>query len=207
MKITKQKPKTDWQDEAGNFITFDQLKKREKVNEKITFDVAKAALKANEQLKKLKSFITSSIQKAIDAFHAEYSGKKTEFKGNYTITNFDQSIKVMVSVSNPIRFDDLTIQKAKNLLDEFLRDGISGKNAAIKDMVLSAFETTRGKMDVKKIMGLKRYADRVTDDRYAEAMKLIDSAIRRPDTATYYRIEVRNEEGKYENISLSLADV
>jgi hypothetical protein len=207
MTITRQKPNTDWQDEAGNLLTFDQVTKKEKVYEKITFDVAKAALKANEQLKKLKGFIMASIKKATDAFHDQYKGKKTEFKGNYTITNFDQSIKVLVSVSNPIRFDDMTIQQAKSLLDDFLKDGISAKNSYIKDMVLSAFETRRGQMDVKKIMSLKRYADRISDERYKEAMQLIDSAIRRPDTATYYRVEIRNEEGKYENIALSIADV
>ena len=74
-------------------------------------------------------------------------------------------------------------------------------------MVLSAFETRRGQMDVPKIMALKKWADRIKDERYTEAMKLIDSAIRKPQTATYYTVEVRDEEGKYKNISLSLADV
>lgn len=207
MQIVRQKTGEAWQDEAGNNILFSQLKKVEKVNEKITYNVAKAALKANEQLKKLKVFIASSVKEAIEAFHDEYTGKRTDFKGNYTIYNFNQTIKVEVSVSKPIKFDDLTIQRAKSLLDEFLKDGISGKNAAIKDMVLSAFETTRGKMDVKKIMGLKRYADRVKDAKYTEAMQLIDTAIRRPDTATYYRVWVKNNKGQFENIALSLADV
>ena len=207
MEIKKQKPGTEWQDEAGNWITPDMLTKKEKAYEKISYDVAKAALKAHEQLKKLKAFIHQSVQKAIDAFHKEYKGTKTQFKGNYTITNFDQSIKVSVKVSTPIRFDDMVIQKAKQLLDDFLKDGISGKNSAIKDMVLSAFETRRGQMDVPKIMALKKWADRIKDERYTEAMKLIDSAIRKPQTATYYTVEVRDEEGKYKNISLSLADV
>lgn len=207
MNIKKQKPKTEWQDEAGNHIMWNQLKQVEKVNETITYNIAKAALKANAQLVKLKAFIVASVQKAIDAFHADYKGKRTAFKGNYTIYNFDQSIKVEVHVSSPIKFDDMLIQKAKDLLDEFLKDGISAKNSYIKDMVLSAFETRRGQMDVKKILALKRYADRITDSRYTDAMQLIDSAIRRPDTATYYRVLVKNDQGKFENIALSIADV
>lgn len=207
MNIRKQKPKTEWQDEAGNNITWDQLKKSEKVNETITYNIAKAALKANEQLKKLKQFIITSMQKAIDAFHADYTGKRTAFKGNYTIYNFDQSIKVVVHVTNPIRFDDLHIQRAKDLLDEFLKEGISAKNSYIKDMVLSAFETRRGQMDVKKILALQRYADRIDDTRYKEAMQLITQAIRRPDSATYYQVWVKDDAGKYQAIALSLSDV
>lgn len=207
MNIYKQNPKNDWTDEAGNTVSKTQITRKEKIFEKVAFDVAKSAIRANEQLKKLKSFITASIKKAIDAFHADYKGKKTEFKGNYTIYNFDQSIKVLVNVSNPIRFDDMTIKKAKDLLDEFLKEGISAKNAAIKDMVLSAFETRRGQMDVNKILALQKYTDRIQDSRYSEAMRIISSAIRRPTSATYYRVEVKNDEGKFVNIPLSLSEV
>jgi hypothetical protein len=73
-------------------------------------------------------------------------------------------------------------------------------------MVMHAFETTRGKMDVKKILALKRYADRISDTRYSEAMKLIDEAIRRPSTATYYKVIVKNEHGQFVYVPLNLID-
>ena len=74
-------------------------------------------------------------------------------------------------------------------------------------MILDAFETSRGKLDVKKILSLQRYADRIPHQRYQDAMQLIQSAIRRPATCTYYQIYVRNEQGKYDSIPLSLSDV
>lgn len=207
MNIVKQKPKTDWQDEAGNYVEYSQLKPVEKVNENSTYKIAVAAYKASSMLSKLKHLIVDEVAIMIAAFHNQYSGKKTAFKGNYTIFNFNQSVKVEISVSQPIKFDDLLIQQAKAKLDEFLNEGITTKKAAVKTMLMDAFETSRGKLDVKKILGLKRHADRINDEKYNEAMQMIDLAIRRPSTATYYRVAVRNDKGQYEYIKLALADL
>jgi hypothetical protein len=208
MIIVKQQKKKDWIDEAGNTVMYNQLTTVEKVNEESCYKIAKEAERVFDKLVKLKRTIVSEVQKCIDAFHQQYKGKKTVFKGNYTIFNFDQSLKIEVSVSQPIRFDDMGIQAAKAKLDEFLDEGITTKNQAVKQMVLSAFETSGGKMDVKKIMALKRYAERINSPLYDEAMQMIDQAIRRPDTATYYRVAVKNSEtGKFEYIKLSLADI
>lgn len=207
MQIVKQKAKAPWIDEAGNTIPFATIKHSEKVNEKQLYDVATAALKASAQLKKLKEFIDAAVAKVVDAFHKDYKGKRKEFKGNYTFFNFNHSIKLEVSVSNPIRFDDLLINEAKQQLDDFLNDGIDTKNITIKEMVMAAFETSRGRLDVKKIMALQRYADRIKDTRYTKAMELISAAIRRPDTATYYRVFIKNDKGQFEHIPLTLADV
>lgn len=206
MKIKKQtrKDKT-WIDETGTEVPFNLIKKKEIVQEDVTYAIAKAAIKQNSLLAKLKASIIALVDKAVAAITKEYSGKKTEFKGNYTLYNFDRSIKVQVKVSQPIKFDDLIIAQAKNLLDEFLGEGISGKNEFIKQIVLSAFETRRGQMDTRKVLGLKRYADRIDDKRYKDAMQLIDEAIRRPESATYYNVWVRNDQGRYEAVHLDFA--
>lgn len=196
-----------WVDEAGNAVPYSTLKSREKVAEKVTHDIYFKAIKVAQALVALKAFIKKKVDEAIEAFHADYEGKRTNFKGNYTFTNFNGSIKVEVSVSNPIKFDDMTIQMAKAQLDDFLREGISARNEAVKEMVMDAFSTSRGKMDVKKILALKRYTDRINDSRYSKAMQMIDQAIRRPATATYYRVWALNDEGKYVTIPLSIVDV
>lgn len=204
---TQSKNRDTWHDEAGNSIPYSHIKPVEKAYEKSTYNIAKKALKVSDHLKELKEYVQQSVAEAVAIFHAEYKGTKKEFKGNYTIRNFNDTIRVEVSVSNPIQFDDLTINEAKEQLDAFLKDGISSKNSALKEMVLDAFKTSSGKMDVKKILALKRYADRINDERYTKAMSLIDAAIRRPASATYYRVAVKNEQGQYKYIPLALADV
>lgn len=209
MNITIQKRGNEWVDEAGNHVMYNDLKKSEKVNEKITGAIAKAALKTSRQIAKLKSQIIKMVDEAVDAFHKEYTGKKTpdQFKGTYTIFNFDRSIKVEVKATQPIQFDDLTINQAKEVLKAFLDEGVSAKKAAVKEMCMDAFNTSGGRLDVKKVLGLKRYAERINDKQYNKAMALIDAAIRRPATAKYYRVWVKNGEGKYINIPLAIADV
>jgi hypothetical protein len=196
-----------WQDESGVKIPSTHIKPLEKINEQVTGNIANRAIKVSESLAQFKAYISAQVEKAFEAFRKSYEGKKEDFKGNITIFNFDRSIKVEVRVTDAIQFDDMTIAAAKAKLDEFLRDGIETSDAVIKEMVLDAFSTARGKLDVKKILGLKRYADRIKDARYSEAMSLIDQAIRRPNSATYYRVWVKTSQGHYEAIPLALSDV
>lgn len=196
-----------WTDEAGNQVPLSEITKKEKVIENVTYKIAKEAVKVNAQLVKFKEHIEGLVDTAIEAIRQNYNGKKTVFKGNYTLYNFDRSIKVCVKVSQPIKFDEVTIEQARQLLREFLEDGLSAKNMFIKQMVLDAFETRRGQMDTKRVMGLQRYADRIKDERYAKAMQLINESIRRPESATYYQVWVRNDKGKYVSIDLDLARI
>lgn len=206
-QMNNQSKEKVWKDEAGNSIPVSHIKPVEKVNEKITANVAKEALKVSDALAKLKATFASNVEQAFNAFLKDYKGVKPDFKGNITVFNFDRSIKIERRCSEAIHFDDLTIAAAKAKLEDFLKDGISAKDEVIKQMVLDAFSTARGKLDVKKILGLKRYADRIKDDRYAEAMTLIDQAIRRPESAIYFRVWIKNDQGQFEAIPLALADV
>jgi hypothetical protein len=195
-----------WIDEAGNSISSKDLKKKERVIEQSTGLIVKEAIRANKALVAFHNVLKAQVDRSIQAILSEYSGKKTEFKGNYTLYNFDRSIKIMVKVSQPIKFDEITISQAKAKLDEFLSGGISAKTSFIKQMVMDAFSQQSGNMDTKKVMGLKRYADRINEPLYVEAMKLIDEAIRRPESATYYQVWTRNDEGKYDVVKLNLSD-
>jgi len=208
MNIQSQYHKKDaWVDETGRTWPIDMLKKSDKEIEKSVQQVITRAMVLHEQLVKAKAYMKEKIDVAIDAFKKDYKGTKTSFKGNYTFFYFDRTVKVVVNKSQPITFDDNLIALALDKLKEFLNDGISGKQLALKEMVLSAFETSRGKLDVQKILQLKRYASRINDERYLEAMKLIDDAIRRPQSATYYRVFYKNEAGTYQLINLDFAKI
>jgi hypothetical protein len=77
----------------------------------------------------------------------------------------------------------------------------------LKELVLSAFQTSKGKLDTKKILGLKKHASRIEDKRYHEAMKYLDESVRRPTSSTYFRVWVRNDAGQYENIDLNFSSI
>lgn len=196
-----------WKDEAGNSLPVNRIKPSEKLFEKITGKLATSAIKVSEQLAKFKEQLMSDVEEAFEAFLKETKGDREKLKGNVTFYNFDRTIKIERRIQEPIQFDDLTIMAAKAKLEEFLADGFTAKDEAVKEMILNAFNTSRGKLDVKKILALKRYSDRISDARYSEAMTLIDQAIRRPQSATYFHVWIRNEQGSYDAIPLALTDV
>lgn len=204
---TQTKKQLTWADEKGGHVPVKNLKKSELAVEKVTGIIAKDAVKLNALLRSFKSKVKELVQEAIAAIMADYSGEKTVFKGNYTVYNFDRSIKVMVKVARPVRFDEMIIALAKNKINEFLKEGISAKNEFTKEMAMSAFETRNGQLDVNKVLSLRRWRDRVNDPVFLEALDLIDNAIRYPETSTYYQVWLRDSEGRYETVKLDFSRI
>jgi len=197
----------EWCNEAGQHIPVNRLTPSEKLMEKYSAKLLKDAINLNAKLKQFKDAIRDMSQEAYNAFMEEKTTNR-ETKGNFTWYNFDRSIKIEVSVNQPIKFDDLTITKAKQKFDVFLDANITSKNAFVKEMIINAFETQRtGSLDVKKVMDITRYESKVNDPLFSEAVALINSAIRRPKTKTYFRVWQRNQAGEYDNIDLNISSI
>lgn len=198
-----------WTDEAGIQIPYNRTTKLERLLERSVYALFDKSLKAHEQLKKLKDEITGVVSEIVEMAREEHA-VKLNGKGNYTFYNFDRSLKVEVSVNELIRFDDLKLEAAKEVLLNLVRSNVVGDDF-ILGLVEDAFQTSRGRLDTRKILGLKKHTKRIkTKDLRAEwekAMTLIDDAISRPDSKTYYRVWYRDENGKYQNIDLNFSSI
>lgn len=193
-----------WNDESGQAIPYNRTTALERMREKSAYSLAKEALAIHHKLVAFKEQVAQQCQ----AIYEEAMREAAQLgKGNFTFYNFDYSIKVEVQISDLIRFDDLTIEQARLLLTDLVGENIKEESEFIKSLVLDAFQTSKGKLDTKKVLGLKRHASRIKDERYHEAMTLIDKAIRRPETKTYFAISIRNEEGEYEAIQLNFSAI
>lgn len=208
MKINQQKStQLHWSDEAGNNIPYNRTTNYERNAERTTAKLAKEALKLNDNLITFKTLLKTEACKLYEAFCSENNGKIGQGKGNATFYNFDRSIKVEVAIQEAIIFDENTIELAKAKLDEVLNDGLIGAKDFIKPLVMDAFKNTGGRLDTKRVLGLRRYADRVQDPRYKEAMELIDKAIRKPKSKEYYRVWLKDAQGEYQDIQLNFASI
>lgn len=207
MKLKIQKS-TDsmWTDEAGLSIPYNRTTKVERLMERKSYALAKKANGLSNKLKSFKDEVREVCQDVYDTYMASVNNDKKN-KGNFTWYNFNRSIKIEVSISERIEFDDLGIKACKDKLDEFLKNNITAKNDFIKQLVFDAFETKRGALDAKKVTGLLRYRNKIKNPTFQEALDLIESSIRRPDSKMYFRISVRNEEGKYDNIDLNFSSI
>jgi hypothetical protein len=140
-------------------------------------------------------------------FVEEHDVDITKSKGNHTFTNFDRSIKIEIKINETIAFNDLLMTACKAKLDSFLDDNINTEVEIIKEMVMEAFNNSKGGLDPKKVMGLLKYKSRFKDPRYAEAMELLEKSITRPDSKTYFKVSTRQDNGEYKYINLNLSSI
>ena len=208
MKITHTSKDQMWENETGTLIPFNRTTPFEKIHERHSAKLVKEALVINKRLADYKTLMQTLSAEAYDAFMLEKQIDKKEKKGNFTWYNFNRTIKIEVAISERIEFDDLTIQAAKEKLDQFLNVNIISKNQFAKELVMDAFETQRKQqLDVKKVLGLTRHKSRINDPLFSEAVDLIEQAIRRPESKTYFRIWLKDETGKYNNVDLNLSSI
>lgn len=196
---------TMWEDEAGVSIPYNRITKAERLMERHSAKILRDAIAANNKLIALRDTISDLSMEAYQAFMEEKNSNK-ETKGNFSWFNFNRSIKIEVSISEPIKFDDLTIQAAKEKFDIFFDGNVTSKNDYVKPMILEAFQTQRsGNLDTGKILSLIRHERKVNDPLFSEAVSLIQESIRRPKSKTYYRVWLKDETGAYKNVELNLS--
>jgi|AntRauMFilla1563_2_1112583.scaffolds.fasta_scaffold00097_8 hypothetical protein len=196
-----------WQDEAGISIPYNRVNKVERLHERLAAKIAKEAIATNKKLAALNELLKEYSQQAYDAYLNSEGIDPANRKGNFIWHNFDGSIKIEVNVNEPIVFDSLIITAAKHKLDEFLDVQLASKNEFVKAMVIEAFETSRGKMDTKKVLGLTKHEERVNAPLFSEAVALINKAIRRPKSKTYRRVWLKDSEGQYQAVELNLSSL
>ena len=205
MKYTHQKSSDKmWKDETGVEIPFNRTTKVERLHERLSVKVAKQALLLNQRLQSFNSLISELSQTAFDEYMLS-QGIEGSNQKNFIWYNFDKSIKIEIKVNEPIVFDDLKIQASQVKLEEFLKKELHSNNEFVKSLILDAFNTSRGKLDTKKILMLTKHEARVNKPLFSEAVKLINEAITRPTSKTYRRVWIKDESGKYENIELNLS--
>lgn len=195
-----------WKDETGQEIPIEYISAGIRLKERNAGILLKNAKSLNEQLTYFKEQVAELCSEVYKKMMEEFK-VDPKSKGNFTWFNFDRTIKIEVSISERIDFDDLTIQAVKVKLDEFLNLNLDSKQEFIKELVNDAFSTSKGKLDAKKVMSLLKYRSKISDVLFQEALTLLESAIRRPDSKTYFRIWERTEEGSFELIDLNFSSL
>lgn len=205
----KQQKSTDkfWADEAGAQIPYARTTKLERVTEKTVASLARTAVALNAELSGFKAKVREQLSALYDQFLQDNNGKIGKNKGNMTFYLFDRSTKIEMSINELIKFDENFIGLAKQKLDEYLDSKIDTTDAAFKALVMDAFSRQRGDLDVRKVLSLKKYADRIKDARYREAMGFIDKAITRPSSREYFRVFIKDETGAWQAVDLNFSSI
>ena len=199
-----------WKDETGIEIPANRITKSEKMREAVTEKLLKNAEKLNMLLSKFKDEFITAADEVYVTILEENGAKASDRKGNFIFYNFDRSVKVETDVQERIEFDDAMITVAKQHFDEFLTGNTNGIDDMVRELILDAFSSTRGKLDTRKVMGLVKYRSRIPADKYPQfhaAINAIEKGMSRPSAKRYFRVSQRDGEGKYNAIDLNFSSI
>ena len=195
-----------WKDETGTEVPVGYISPGKRLQERSAASLLKEAKQVNDRLIAFKKRMIKLCAEVYSKAMQEYKAK-TDGKGNFTWFNFDRSIKIEVSVSDRIEFDDLAIKAAKEKLDAFLSENLDSKTEFVKDLVIDAFSTTHGKIDSKRVFSLMKYRTKIHHPLFQDALNILSDGIRHPESRTYFRIWERSADGKYELIELNFSAI
>jgi ribosomal protein S18 len=199
-----------WIDENGIEIPAKRVTPAEKLKEQKLDKLTAKAKRINKLLADFKKEFSEDVDEIIAAVMSENNVEAKETKGNMAIFNFDRSVKAEVDVNERIEFDDTLIAVAKSHMDEFLTMNTNGLDNMIRELILDAFSTSRGKLDSKKVTGLTKYRQRIDAEKYPAFHLMLDAiekAIRRPSSKRYFRVSVADADGKYNVIDLNFSSI
>ncbi|QQS35747.1 MAG: DUF3164 family protein [Ignavibacteriales bacterium] len=199
--------KEKWFDESGNEIPASRITALEKTMEAASARILKKAQKLNTELVQLKNEVHSVSEGLFVKVMKQNDVDISKRKGNFSWFNFDRSVKIEISVNERVVFDDMLMKAAKEKLFTFIDEQVPADISFIKDLITEAFQTRNGKLDTKRVMQLVRYKKKIKHQLFRDAVDLIESSIRKPDSKIYSRIWVRNDQGEYENVELNYSSI
>ncbi len=204
MNQTKEK---EWIDEQGHKVPAIHVGKHLKLAEQGAAKLLKEAIFISKRMNAYKLLIDEISNSVIEATAKSFKGRKPTEKGNYTWFNFDRSVKIEVSISDRIVFDDILIQMCKEKLFAYIDKTLTSNEIFIKSIVQNAFATSKGKLDANKVINLTRYRKDIEHEDFQEALNLLESSIRRPSSTKYFKIYERNADGSYQFINLNFSSI
>lgn len=202
---TKNRKAKTYTDKDGNSIPSTYIHKTERDKDAAARRLTKAALKHSEALRAFKTELLRTCDELHQAALNEHQVKlRANSKGTYTISTIDKKMKVEVRVAEFAGFgDDISIAHA--LIKEYLAEKTEGIDPEIAQFATSAFENTGGNIDVKRVLGLKRF--KVQHPKWRQAMEVIDRAYEIRNTKRYPRVWIMDEHGEYQIVKLDFASL
>lgn len=214
MKLETQKIQRgdSWSDESGNFVDKKRLFSHEVKAERSAVRIFNMALQVQEILSVLAEDADKSSEE-IRLTHLKHKdpdlAKKEE--GNprsFTFWSFNKDIKIEKVIIPLFGYEEEEVALCKKTFEEFLNEygEKEDKEAKVlKDLVMSAFTTKRGRFDSKKLDSLLSYKEKIKDEKFQEAVKILEGSRHEKKTKPYFNIYYKDDVGTYVQLNLRLS--
>jgi hypothetical protein len=187
----------------GETVPVKYVPKIDLYKDKITKRKLKDAIAIADKLAEFKVSLLADCD-AIYEQMKDDADVRTGVKGNYSITSFDKSIKIEISVQERIEFgDEINLAQAK--IQQFLTEKTKGIDSDLSQIINQAFQTNRGRLDTKRVLGL--FSLKIEHKTWREAMELLKKSINRNSAKRYVRISQKDAEGKTQYVTLDFSAI
>lgn len=194
-----------WKDANGNLKPEALVKEIDKERDELVRQFVNRAEEVSQILGNFKQSVFDDVGAFISLSAEKYGVKIGGAKGNVSLFTYDGAYKLQVAIKENIRFDE-RIHAAKALIDECLHDWSEGAKPELKALIDNAFEVDKeGNLSTAKILSLRRVE--IDDPRWNQAMTAISDSVQVVGSKDYIRFYKRDENGKYQPISLDVAGV
>lgn len=191
------------EDAQGRLVPISKIKPLDSLRDDLVRSNLKMALETQAALTKFKAGVMSEVEEFVQLAAEQYDTKIGGNKGNITLLSFDGKLKMVRQIAESLAFDE-RLQVAKQLIDECIHEWSADANDNTKALIEHAFQTDKeGKLNTGRIFGLMRL--HIQDEKWSSAMNAIRDSIRVTDTKPYIRFYQKDDQDKWQPISIDLA--
>lgn len=192
-----------WVDAKGNHIAPENVRESDKLADEVVRKLHAQAKELSTELAEFKQKALDDIRTHLALVVEQYGVKLRGKKGNRLISTYDESIKITISIQERISFGSELVA-AEELINECMAEWTHDANPNLRTLVEKAFQADeQGKISVYRVLDLLRMD--INDPRWRKAMGAIKDSIRVTGSKEYVRVYERDEDGKYQPISLNIA--
>lgn len=204
--MTKQIEQAGYRKNAqGYLVPEDLIKPVDKLRDDVVLKIIENARVVRQQMAAFKIEAMAEVADFVDLSASEYGVEYGGAKGNVLLTSFDGRYQVRRAIGDHRVFDE-RIQAAKKLIDECVIEWSDGASSNLRALVEHAFRVNKqGRIDVNQVLSLRQLD--IDDPRWNKAMEAIADSIQVTGTSQYLRIYERQQNGKYQQISLDISGV
>lgn len=198
---TKKIPDGYLQDARGRLVPVDAVSEQDKRRDSLVKELITEALELEDLIAMKRRSMQARVDEYLDWLKTEKKVRRENWKGNIQLDSYDGTMRVDRRVNEVLAFNE-TLQMAKTVVDEWLKENLEGVNEALKTVILGAFNVDqKGRVNKSQILKLLRLE--IKDPKWKKAMGLVRDAmtvqVSRQSTAFY----VRDEKGEMRQVVLA----
>ena len=159
-----------------------------------------------EQIATVKRTVIENFRAVLD-LKKEAIGFKNEGQHSHTFTTSDGSMRLTLGMNTVEAYRDTVedgIAMVKDYIGSLAKDDNS--RVLVNAVMRLLSKDQKGTLKASRVLQLRKMADESGDEKFIEGVRIIEESYQPTETRQYIRAEVRDENGGWEAIPLSMTD-